>query len=336
MKRPLLAGIAGLSLLTTAVWLALGPSDSRVMNLTMTVETKDSLVLDSLRAKIVEEKKSIPSENQGKSFGDLNAKEETLQWRCNVRNNKPYGVRLLLGIEFLDADGFLLAKATYDSNTASGDLEHLAKKEIYQEISVSSTRAKKITQAKVIAVALQTDEQVAAEEAERRTQQNAKIAAEEEKRRAVVAAETERMNAMKQEAERAQRTENERRGREEQERQAASAANAARQNAAYLAAQQKIQLQYQQAEAQRQLTINAEVAKWKKLRKGMKKDEVEALLGKPSSVQTIGNNETWTYPSVPGDFTILRVDFLWGYNGYDTKSEWGIVQSWTGPSVTQL
>lgn len=76
------------------------------------------------------------------------------------------------------------------------------------------------------------------------------------------------------------------------------------------------------AQAERQKRIKEAGAKWKDLKEGMTKSEVETLLGKPKTVHpysTIG--DVWEYSAIEGSYTTPQVKF--------TPS--GEVKGWTMP-----
>ncbi len=101
-------------------------------------------------------------------------------------------------------------------------------------------------------------------------------------------------------------------------RPAPAAAAEARRRAAAAEARRQVEAA---AEA-RQRMLDEHRAKWRQLRQGMSKAEVEDLLGKPDSVRSYSAiGDVWGYPSPPGTYRILSVDF----------SREGLVKGWRGP-----
>jgi hypothetical protein len=103
--------------------------------------------------------------------------------------------------------------------------------------------------------------------------------------------------------------ERERRAKVEEERQVAIA-------------QQRLRQQREQA-AQEQLRRN-QLSKWSRLQVGMTTVQVEQLLGRPNSISTFVDWSTWWFPTIPGEFSVLKVTF-----------KYGRVESFEGPDLSR-
>jgi hypothetical protein len=259
------------------------------------VDANDFFGVEGVETKIIDVEQASKAARSPQP-NETGRKEVTLQWRCRVKSKgKSPAVRYLLTIEFLDADGFVLSSTSYDSNDASGDLAPLAVQNIFGNLTMSLTKAKKLAACKIDTTPLKTNADV---EAEANVERQERMRADAERR----AVEEQKRQKAQQEAEE-QRREVARARQEALERQ--EEAKREKYNAELLASEA------------RKARASAELSRWRRLQIGMSQVEVGTLLGRPKDVGA----GYWTYSPVEGTY-----ETRWLY--FDSA---GRVSSWKGP-----
>ena len=214
-----------------------------------------------------------------------------VQWRCKIKNIWKVALHYILQAELLDKDGFILITRTVDSDHTQGDLPPAKTHTIYDELAVEYSRTRSWASCRITIQALETSE---------------KIARREDRARAAMG--HLRQTRDKESADRIAKAmadlDRESREREQEwERKRAADQLELEQNAR--AREDRARAAKQE---QRRL-IDLERAKWMKLKQGMSKQAVEALLGKPLGVSDYVVFEVWEYAHVEGSYAAPEVQF---------------------------
>ena len=234
-------------------------------------------------------------------------KSAVIGYRCTVLNSTAQTVTYTLDVEFRDRNGFLLVSHRHGGKYAP--LTAGAAVNVESSVEIPLDQFKTLSTCRLVPVASETEDKERRRVEEQRRQEMAAIQKEN-----YLTAELAR-----------QRNEN-----AQLVAALASATNQLRilqDNQAErreLARQQQAQAQAlakQKQEQQERALKNQEWQKWSGLKKGMDKPQVEKILGKPVSVDSIGTwSETWEYPKTK-----------WGLLPPEVRFRDGRLESWRSP-----